>query len=68
MTIVMSDASTISGPWLWQVSSIIIVTPQFGVPLIDDCRGIIYDRNKFIIQAAGACTIKLFTAVIYGFL
>jgi hypothetical protein len=30
-------------------------------------RIVIYDRHMFIVQATGACTIKLFTAVIYGF-
>jgi hypothetical protein len=32
------------------------VTPQFGVPLTDDSRGIIYDQNMFIIPATGLKT------------
>jgi hypothetical protein len=27
-----------------------------------------YDRSTFTLQAQGACDVKLFTAVIYGFL
>ena len=32
--------------------------------LTDDARVIIYDHHVFIVQATGACAIKLFTAVI----
>ncbi len=47
--------------------------PQFGASLTDDSRIVIYDRNMFIVQSteqfkqARVFTIKLFTAVIYGF-
>jgi hypothetical protein len=33
--------------------------------LIDDARGLIYDRRMFIIQSTGACTIKHFGFVIH---
>ncbi len=36
--------------------------------LTDDARVVIYNCHVFKVQANGACTIKLFTAVIYGFL
>jgi hypothetical protein len=32
------------------------VTPQFGVPLTDTSRGIIYDQNMFIIPDTGLKT------------
>ncbi len=40
---------------------------QIVASLNGDSRGIIYNRNIFIVQAPGANVIKLFTAVIYEF-
>jgi len=34
------------------------VTPQFGVSITDESRGVIYKSNLFIIQATGAYCIK----------
>ncbi len=36
--------------------------------LTDNARVVIYNCHVFKVQATGACAIKLFTAVIYGFL
>ncbi len=41
---------------------------QTVASLIVEARFVIYDRNMLKIQATAACIIKLFTAVIYGFL
>jgi|APCry1669190288_1035285.scaffolds.fasta_scaffold703241_1 hypothetical protein len=40
------------------------VTLQIVASLTDDSIGVIYYHNMFIVQATGACNIKLFTAVI----
>ncbi len=37
--------------------------PQFGASLTDDARVIIYDCNRFIIQATGDDTIIFFMAL-----
>ena len=43
------------------------VINKLETSLTDDAGVIIYDRHMFMVQATGACTIKLFTVVIYGF-
>jgi hypothetical protein len=43
------------------------VINKLETSLTDDEGVIIYDRHMFMVQATGACTIKLFTVVIYGF-
>ncbi len=35
--------------------------------LTDDARVVIYNCHVFKVQATVACTMKLFTAIIYGF-
>jgi hypothetical protein len=48
------------------------VVNKLEASLTDNARVVIYDRHTFIVQAIGctpeACTIKLFTVVISGFL
>jgi hypothetical protein len=49
------------------------VVNKLEASLTDNARVVIYDRHTFIVQAIGctppgACTIKLFTILISGFL
>jgi hypothetical protein len=43
------------------------VVNKLETSLTYDAGVVIYDRHMFREQATGACTIKLFTVVIYGF-
>jgi hypothetical protein len=43
------------------------VINKLETSLTYDARVVIYDHHMFRVQATGACTIKLFTVVIYGF-
>ncbi len=41
---------------------------QIVPSLTDDCKGVIYNYNVFIVQVTGPTVIKRFLSVIYKFL